>query len=71
MDKIDDFSWEMLLLAKIKQIGTDIISRMLCDFLRFEPLALQAIPGFNTNTVRYEMLGPVFDNDLGFYFHLR
>ena len=65
LDKIDDFSGEMKVVSKMKQLGTDIIARMLHDYLKCEPLALKAIPGFNINTVSYEMLGPIFDNDFG------
>ena len=65
LDQIDDFSGEMQLLSKMKQIGTDIITRMLYDHQKCEPLTLKAIPGFNINSVSYEMLGPVFDNDYG------
>ena len=68
LDQIDDFSVEMLLLSKMKQIGTDIIARMLHDHLKCESLALKAIPGFYINSVSYEMLGPVFDNDFGLMF---
>lgn len=46
----------------MKQIGADIIARMLYDYLKCEPLAIKAIPGFNINSVSYEMPGPVFDN---------
>ena len=65
LDQVDDFSGEMQLVSNMKQIGSDIISRMLYDHLRCEPLAVKAIPGFNLNSVSYEMLGPVFDNDFG------
>ncbi len=65
LDQIDDFSGEMLLLSKMKQIGTEIISRMLHDYMTCELIAMKAIPGFNINSVNYEMLGPVFDNDYG------
>ncbi len=65
LDRIDDFSGEMQLVSKMKQIGTDIIARMLRDYLECELLALKAIPGFDVNTMSYEMLGPVFDNDYG------
>ena len=65
LDQIDDFSGEMQLLSKMKQIGRDIIARMLEDHLKCELLALKAIPGFHINSVSYEMLGPVFDNDFG------
>jgi hypothetical protein len=68
IDQIDDFSGEMQLVSKMKQIGIDIIARMLNDYLKCEPLVLKAIPGFNINSVSYEMLGPVFDNDYGFMY---
>jgi len=31
---------------------------MICELL-----SVKAIPGFNINSLSYEMLGPVFDND--------
>jgi len=65
LDQVDDFSGEMQLVSKMKRIGTDVIARMLHDSLKCEPLAEKAIPGFNINSVSYEMLGPVFDNDFG------
>ena len=65
LDQVDDFSGEMQLVSKMKQIGTDIISRMLHDYYKCELLTLKAIPGFKVNSVNYEMLGPVFDNDFG------
>ena len=71
LDQIDDFSGEMQLFSKMKQIGTDIIARMLHDYLKCELLAMKAIPGFNVNTVIYEMLGPVFDNDYGLMFSFK
>jgi len=69
--QIDDFSGEMQLISKMKQIGTDIIARMLYDYLKCEPLALKAIPGFSINSVSYEMLGPVFDNDFGMMYSFK
>ena len=71
LDQIDDFSGEMQLVSKMKQIGTDVISKMLHDHMKCEPLALNAIPGFNVNTVTYETLGPVFDNDHGVMFSFK
>jgi len=65
LDQIDNFSGEILVLGRMKQIGTDIISRMLHDYLKCELLTLKAIPGFNINSMSYEMLGPLFDNDFG------
>ena len=71
LDQIDDFSGEMQLVSKMKQIGTDIIARMLHDHMKCEPLALKAIPGFNINSLSYEMLGPVFDNDYGLLYSFK
>ena len=71
LDQVDDFSGEILILSKMKQIGTDIIARMLHDHMKCELLTLKAIPGFNVNTVIYEMLGPVFDNDFGVLFSFK
>ena len=71
LDQVDDFSGEMQLVSKMKQIGIDIIARMLHDYLKCEPLAMKAIPGFNINSVSYEMLGPVFDNDFGVMFSFK
>ena len=65
LGQIDDFSGEISILSKMKQIGTDIIARMLHDHMKCELLTMKAIPGFNINSVSYEMLGPVFDNDYG------
>ncbi|MDP1620773.1 MAG: hypothetical protein Q8M08_00395 [Bacteroidales bacterium] len=71
LDQIDDFSGELVLLSKMKQIGTDIIARMLNDYLKCELLTVKAIPGFNINSVSYEMLGPVFDNDYGMMYSFK
>ena len=44
---------------------------MLHDHMKCEPLVLKVIPGFNINSVSYEMLGPVFDNDYGVMFSFK
>jgi hypothetical protein len=71
LDKIDDFFGEVQILSQMKQIGTDVIARMLYDYQKCELLALKAIPGFNINSVNYEILGPVFDNDFGLVFSFK
>jgi len=71
LDQIDDFAGEVQLLSMMKQIGTDVIARMLEDHLKCELLAFKAIPGFNINSVSYEMLGPIFDNDYGVLFSFK
>jgi len=68
LSQVDNFSAETDLLSRTKRIGMEIISRMLNDYLKCEPLAIKAIPGFDINTVSYEMVGPVFDNDFGIIF---
>jgi hypothetical protein len=32
---------------------------------------MKAIPGFDVNSVNYEMLGPLFDNDFGMMFSFK
>ncbi len=44
---------------------------MLYDRLQSKLLGLKAIPVFNVNTVSYEMLGPVFDNDYGMIYSFK
>lgn len=67
----DDFQGEMTLIDRMKQIGHQIITRMLHDHLKCELLAEKAIPGFDLNTVNFEVIGPVFDNDFGVLFSFR
>ena len=55
----------------MKQIGIDIISRMLYDNQKCESIALKALPGFHINSVSNEMLGPVFDNDYGMMYSFK
>jgi uncharacterized protein YerC len=66
--EVDDFFNEMITLQQMKQLGSDIIARMLYDKLKCETLAVKAIPGFDIRTVSYEMMGPLFDNCFGFNF---
>ena len=39
--------------------------------MQCEPLGIKAIPGFNINSVNFETLGPVFDNDFGLLFSFK
>lgn len=64
----DDFQSETLAMDRMKRIGTQIIKTMLTDYLACQPIAVKAIPGFDINSVSYELLGPVFDNDFGVVF---
>jgi len=61
----DNFQGEMLLINRMKTIGHQVIARMLYDHLKCELLAEKAIPGFDVNTVSFEVIGPVFENDFG------
>lgn len=61
----DDFQGEMVLIDRMKEIGHQVIGRMLNDKMKCEPLAEKAIPGFDLNTVSFEVVGPVFDSDFG------
>lgn len=67
----DDFQGEIALIDRMKEIGQQVIARMLHDHLKCESLAEKAIPGFDVNTVTFEVLGPVFDNDFGVLFSFR
>jgi len=67
----DDFRGEQVLTDRIKLIGQQVIARMLHDHLKCEPLAEKAIPGFDLNTVTFEVIGPVFDSDFGVIYTLK
>jgi hypothetical protein len=64
----DDFQGEVFIMDRMKEIGHQVIVKMLNDKMKCEPLAEKAIPGFNLNNVTFEVVGPVFDNDFGLYF---
>jgi len=62
-DQVDDFTREMQILGDTYEFAMQILSRLKEDakcgtFLR----------KFDVNSIKYEMLGPVFDNDYGFMF---
>jgi len=61
----DDFQGEVVIIDHMKQIGHQVITRMLHDHLKCELLAEKAIPGFDINSISFEVMGPVFDNDFG------
>ncbi len=67
----DDFQGEVVIIDRMKQIGHQVISRMLHDHLKCELLAEKAIPGFDINTVSFEHIGPVFDDDFGISFNFK
>lgn len=64
----DDFQGEVVIIDRMKEIGHQVIARMLHDKMKCELLAEKAIPGFDINRVNYEVVGPVFDNDFGLLF---
>jgi len=61
----DDFQGEVVIIDRMKQIGHQVIARILYDKMKCELLAEKAIPGFDLNSVTFEVIGPVFDNDFG------
>lgn len=61
----DDFQGEVVIIDRMKQIGHQVIARMLNDKMKCELLVEKAIPGFDLNSVTFEAIGPVFDNDFG------
>jgi hypothetical protein len=67
----DDFQGEVAIIDRMKQIGQQVIARMLHDKMKCELLAEKAIPGFDLNTVIFELLGPVFDNDYGMMYSFK
>ena len=69
LENLDDFPGEMALLQSMKQIGSEIMARMIRDVYKCEPLATKAIPGFKVNSVQYEMIDRVFENGFGFLFN--
>jgi hypothetical protein len=67
----DDFQGEMVIIDRMKEIGHQVIVRMVQDKVKCEPLAEKAIPGFDINSVTFEAIGPVIDNDFGLNFSLQ
>jgi len=61
----DDFQGEVVIIDQMKQIGHQVVARMLHDKMKCELLAEKAIPGFDLNTVTFEVVGPVLDGDFG------
>jgi hypothetical protein len=47
------------------------VSDFYYGYKKSELLSPKAIPGFNINSVSYEILGPVFDNDFGVMFSFK
>jgi len=60
----DDFVSEQIALNNSWERGRRVLARMFYEKLKGD----EALAGFNLNTVKYEMMGPLFDNDFGFMF---
>jgi hypothetical protein len=67
----DDFQGEVVIIDRMKQIGHQDVARMLHDHLKCELLAEKAIPGVDVNTVSFEVIWPVFDNDYRIMFSFK
>jgi len=67
----DDFQGEVIIIDRMKEIGTQVIARILHDKMKCELLAEKAIPGFDINSVSFEVIGPVFDSDFGLFFSFK
>ena len=65
---IDDFAAELSIFQKTFAIGMQIIARIAHDQVQPVPYSLKAIPDFNPDSVRWEMIGPVFENHFGVIF---
>jgi len=71
LPNLDDFQEEVVIIDRMKQIGHQVISRILYDHVKCELLAEKAIPGFDINNVTFEVIGPIFDNCFGLDFSFR
>jgi len=71
LDNPQDFAAEMLLLQRMKRIGTEILVRINHDLCSEDPQAMKAIEGFNFNSVTYTMVDGVFENCYGFIFSFK
>lgn len=67
----DDFQGEVAIIDRMKQIGHQVIAKILNDHLKCELLAEKAIPGFDINSVTFEVIGPIFDNEFGYLYSFK
>jgi len=65
---IDDFAAELAIFQKTFAIGMQMISRIAHDQQQPVPYSSKALPGFDPDSVRWEMIGPVFENHFGIIF---
>ena len=66
--KIDDFATELQIFQDTFRIGMQIIARIKRDQQSCCSLLSKAIPDFDPDLVRWEMIGPVFENHFGIMF---
>lgn len=66
--KIDDFAAELAIFQKTFSISMQMIARIAHDQEQPVPYSSKAIPDFNPDSVRWEMIGPVFENHFGVIF---
>ena len=62
-DSLEDFHREMQILGDTFEWSMDILSK-----LKKDAACGTFIKKFDVNSIKFEMLGPVFDNDFGFMF---
>jgi len=62
-DSVDDFTREMQILGDTFEWSMQILSK-----LKNDAACGEFIRKFDVNSIKFEMLGPVFDNDFGFMF---
>jgi hypothetical protein len=67
----DDFQGEVVTIDRMKEIGHQVIARMLQDKMKCEERVEKAIPGFDLNSVTLEVVGPLLDSDFGLLFCIR
>jgi len=65
---IDDFTGELAIFQRTFAIGMQMIARIAHDQQQPVPYSSKAIPDFNPDSVRWEMIGPVFENHFGVIF---
>lgn len=65
---IDDFPTEIAIFNSTFDIGMQIISKIVYDQEACELLSQKAVPDFDPALVKWEMVGPVFENHFGIMF---
>ena len=65
---VDDFASELSIFQNTFQVGMQFIARINHDQESGGELTSLAVTGFNPDLVRWEMIGPVFENHFGVMF---